>query len=316
MIISASRRTDIPALYPQWFLNRLKAGEVLVPNPYNRKKVSRISLSAATVDCIAFWTKNPEPILPFLKEIDEMGYQYYFQMTITDYDSDMETELPSIAESMATFLLVSEMLGKERMDWRFDPIILNEKYTVPYHLEKFEMMCEWMHKATTRCIISFVDTYKDSPFLELEQEDMIELAEGLSKIARNYQLPIYTCSEKIDLSRYGIQHGACIDKEKIHKLIGYKVDLKKDPGQRRECGCAESIDIGMYDTCIHGCKYCYATGSLESAKKKYGQHDPGSPLLTGNLKGDEVITDKEVRSSRDNQLSLFDLPEMYMNSRK
>ncbi|MCI5868980.1 MAG: DUF1848 domain-containing protein [Dorea sp.] len=316
MIISASRRTDIPALYPQWFLNRLKAGEVLVPNPYNRKKVSRISLSPDTVDCIAFWTKNPEPILPFLKEIDEMGYQYYFQMTITDYDSDMETELPSIAESMATFLLVSEMLGKERMDWRFDPIILNEKYTVPYHLEKFEMMCEWMHKATTRCIISFVDTYKDSPFLELEQEDMIELAEGLSKIARNYQLPIYTCSEKIDLSRYGIQHGACIDKEKIHKLIGYKVDLKKDPGQRRECGCAESIDIGMYDTCIHGCKYCYATGSLESAKKKYGQHDPGSPLLTGNLKGDEVITDKEVRSSRDNQLSLFDLPEMYMNSRK
>ena len=252
MIISASRRTDIPALYPQWFLNRLKAGEVLVPNPYNRKKVSRISLSPDTVDCIAFWTKNPEPILPFLKEIDEMGYQYYFQMTITDYDSDMETELPSIAESMATFLLVSEMLGKERMDWRFDPIILNEKYTVPYHLEKFEMMCEWMHKATTRCIISFVDTYKDSPFLELEQEDMIELAEGLSKIARNYQLPIYTCSEKIDLSRYGIQHGACIDKEKIHKLIGYKVDLKKDPGQRRECGCAESIDIGMYDTCIHG----------------------------------------------------------------
>ncbi len=316
MIISASRRTDIPALYPQWFLNRLKAGEVLVPNPYNRKKVSRISLSPDTVDCIAFWTKNPEPILPFLKEIDEMGYQYYFQMTITDYDSDMETELPSIAESMATFLLVSEMLGKERMDWRFDPIILNEKYTVPYHLEKFEMMCEWMHKATTRCIISFVDTYKDSPFLELEQEDMIELAEGLSKIARNYQLPIYTCSEKIDLSRYGIQHGACIDKEKIHKLIGYKVDLKKDPGQRRECGCAESIDIGMYDTCIHGCKYCYATGSLESAKKKYGQHDPGSLLLTGNLKGDEVITDKEVRSSRDNQLSLFDLPEMYMNSRK
>lgn len=316
MIISASRRTDIPALYPQWFLNRLKAGEVLVPNPYNRKKVSRISLSPDTVDCIAFWTKNPEPILPFLKEIDEMGYQYYFQMTITDYDSDMETELPSIAESMATFLLVSEMLGKERMDWRFDPIILNEKYTVPYHLEKFEMMCEWMHKATTRCIISFVDTYKDSPFLELEQEDMIELAEGLSKIARNYQLPIYTCSEKIDLSRYGIQHGACIDKEKIHKLIGYKVDLKKDPGQRRECGCAESIDIGMYDTCIHGCKYCYATGSLESAKKKYGQHDPSSLLLTGNLKGDEVITDKEVRSSRDNQLSLFDLPEMYMNSRK
>ena len=311
MIISASRRTDIPALYPEWFLNRLKAGEVLVPNPYNRKKVSRISLSPDTVDCIAFWTKNPEPILPFLKEIDEMGYQYYFQMTITDYESDLEKHLPSTAESMATFLLVSEMLGKKRMDWRFDPVILNEKYTVSYHLEKFDMMCGWLHKATTRCIVSFVDSYKGSSFLELEQEDIKELAKGMSEIAKKYQLPLYTCAEKIDLRQYGIRHGACIDKEKIHELIGYKLDLKKDPGQRRECGCAESVDIGMYDTCIHGCKYCYATGSFESAKKKYDQHDPDSPILTGNLKGDELITDKEVRSSRDNQISLFDLPEMY-----
>ena len=188
MIISASRRTDIPALYPEWFVNRLKAGEVLVPNPYNRKKVKKIFLSPETVDCIVFWTKNPEPMLPYLKEIREMGYEYYFQMTITDYDEDMELNLPGTAESMATFLLMSERIGKERMDWRFDPIILTEKYSISYHLERFEMMCNWLHDATTRCIISFVDAYKDCPFRELKEEEIIELAGGLGKIARRYQI--------------------------------------------------------------------------------------------------------------------------------
>lgn len=308
MIISASRRTDIPALYPEWFVNRLREGEVLVPNPYNRKKVSRIRLSPDVVDCIAFWTKNPEPILPYLKEIDCMEYEYYFQMTITDYDEEMEANLPTTAESMATFLLMSEQLGKERMDWRFDPILLTKKYSIPYHLEQFEMMCEWLHSATTRCIFSYVDAYKGSPYRELENEEMLELAKGLSKIAGKYRLPLYTCAEKIDLSRYGIEHCACIDKQKIHQLIGYKLDLKKDARQRRECGCVESIDIGMYDACINGCKYCYATGSLESAKKRHQQHDPASPLLIGHLKGDEVIMEREVKSDRDNQISLFDLP--------
>lgn len=306
MIISASRRTDIPALYPEWFFNRLKAGEVLVPNPYNRKKISRIPLSPDRVDCIAFWTKNPEPMIPYLKEIDKMGYKYYFQMTITDYDEDVEPGSPSTAESMATFLLMSEMLGRERMDWRFDPILLNEKYTIAYHLEQFEMMCQWLHKATGRCIISFIDSYKGCPYLEMEQEDMVELAKGLAEIAQKYRLPLYTCAEQVDLSRYGIRHASCIDKEKVQRLIGYKLDLKKDLGQRKECGCAESVDIGMYDTCTHGCRYCYASNSPDSAGKKYKLHDPLSPLLIGHLKGDETITDRQFKSSRDNQISLFD----------
>lgn len=314
MIISASRRTDIPALYPEWFVNRLKAGEVLVHSPYNRKKVSRVPLSPDAVDCIAFWTKNPEPLLPYLKEIDYMGYTYYFQMTITGYGKEMEENIPCVEESIATFLLTSEMLGKERMDWRFDPIILTEEYPISYHLEKFEMMCEWLAKATTRCMISFVDSYRGKPpYLELEQEDMRTLALGLSEIAKKYRLALYTCAEKIDLKEYGIEHGACIDKEKIQRLIGYKLDLKRDASQRKECGCAKSIDIGMYDTCIHGCRYCYATKSLDSARKKQMQHDPKSPLLIGHLRGDETITDKAVSSNKDNQLSLFDLPQRYMN---
>ena len=311
MIISASRRTDIPALYPEWFVNRLKAGEVLVPNPYNRKKVKKIFLSPETVDCIMFWTKNPEPMLPYLKEIREMGYEYYFQMTITDYDEDMELNLPGTAESMATFLLMSERIGKERMDWRFDPIILTEKYSISYHLERFEMMCNWLHDATTRCIISFVDAYKDCPFRELKEEEIIELAGGLGKIARRYRLPLFTCAEKVNLERFGIGHSACIDKKKIGSLTGYRLDLKKDTGQRKECRCVQSVDIGMYHTCIHGCRYCYASGSPENARNKYQQHDPDSPMLVGNLKGDEVVTERASVTGRDMQISLFDLPGMY-----
>lgn len=306
MIISASRRTDIPALYPEWFVNRLLAKEVLVPNPYNRKKVSRIPLSPEVVDCFVFWTKNPEPMLPYLKMIDMLDYRYYFQMTVTDYNEDIEPNLPSTEESMASFVLLSERLGKERVDFRFDPIILTEKYSLSYHLEKFDMMCDWLHKYTTRCIISFVDAYKGSPFPELETEDMLEAAEGLSGIAGKYNLPLYTCAEKINLDRYGIKHAACIDKEKAEKITGYKMDVKKDCGQRKECGCCESIDIGMYDTCINGCKYCYATAGLQSARKKHKLHNPGSPVMIGRLKGDETITDRKIQSAKDMQISLFD----------
>ena len=306
MIISASRRTDIPALYPQWFVNRLLAGEVLVPNPYNRKKVARIRLSPDVVDCFVFWTKNPEPMLPYLKMIDMLDYQYYFEMTITDYGKDVEPNLPSTEDSIASFILLSERLGKERIDFRFDPIILNEKYSLSYHLEKFDMMCSWLHKYTTRCIISFVDAYKGCPFQEPEEEDMRMAAKGLAQIAAKYGLPLYTCAERVNLEECGIRHGACIDKNKIRQLVGYKLDVKKDRGQRKECGCCESIDIGMYDTCIHGCRYCYATAGCESARKKQKLHDPESPILIGRLKGDEVITDKKRQSARDNQLSLFD----------
>ena len=310
MIISASRRTDIPAFYPEWFMNRLREKEVLVPNPYNRKKISRISLDNDAVDCIAFWTKNPAPMLPYLKELDDMGYPYYFQVSITDYENDIEENVPDMAEVMATFILMSEKLGKERMDWRFDPILLNHKYTIDYHIEKFEMMCRWLHKSTNRCILSFVDHYRDGCYGEPSEKEMRMLAAAFSKIASYYQLPLYTCAERIDLSEYGIMHGSCIDKEKIQRLIGYKLDIEKDSGQRRECRCLKSIDIGVYDTCVHGCRYCYATKSPELAKKRYKAHHPEAPMLTGQLKEDEIITEKEVSSGRDYQMSLFYLTEM------
>ena len=307
MIISASRRTDIPALYSQWFVNRLREGEVLVPNPYNRRKVSRIRLSPEVVDGIVFWTKNPEPLLPYLRELDAMGYRYCFQYTITDYGKDLEPGVPDVEEAMATFLLLSQRLGKERMNWRFDPLLLSEKYTISYHLEHFEMMCQWLHKAADRCVISFVDEYRGSACRELEPEEIFELAEGIGRIAGKYDLPVYTCAEEADLTRYGIRQGACIDREQLEKLAGYRLDLKRDKGQRKACGCVESIDVGMYDTCINGCRYCYAVSGQEGADRKYEQHDHNSPLLIGHLRGDEILTEREVTSARDDQLSLFDM---------
>jgi hypothetical protein len=344
MIISASRRTDIPALYPDWFMNRLRAGEVLVPNPYNRKKVSRICLSPDTVDMIAFWTRNPEPLLPHLAEIDARGYDYYFQVTINDYEDDIEPLAPCKADVMASFLLMSEKIGRERMDWRFGPICLDEKYTVAYHLEHFERMCRWLHNATTRCIVSFADSprgkvysgqttqkkYPDEGYSgcqniwrkvqgtgipgEITQKDMEELAAGLGAIAARYHLPLYTCSAKADLQRYGIRQGSCIDKEKIQSLKGYRLDIRKAAGQRKECHCVENLDIGMYDTCMNGCHYCYINvkGTHPGTNRKHEKHDPASPMLLGYLLDDEVVTEKKVFSNRDNQMSLFDMSEILL----
>ncbi len=307
MIISASRRTDIPALYPEWFMNRLRAGEVLVPNPYNRKKVSRILLSPDTVDLVVFWTKNPEPMIPYLREMDELGYSYSFQMTITDYEEDLEPGVPGMAESMATYLLLADQIGHDRMSWRFDPILLNDKYTIDYHADHFDTMCQWMKKATNRCTISFVDAYKEARFPELEPEEIEEVGKRLARIAHGYGIMLETCAEKVNLAKYGISHGACLDKNRIQDLLGYNLDIKRDTGQRPQCKCVQSVDIGMYDTCIHGCKYCYATSRLDVAKSRHEQHDPNSPMLIGHLKGDEVITDRELTSSKDYQMSLFDL---------
>ena len=192
------------------------------------------------------------------------------------------------------------------MDWRYDPIILDDRYTLEFHKERFEMLCGWLSGHTTRCIISFVDDYKNSPFQELSQEEMEEAAAALSAIAAKYKLPLYSCAEKVNLESFGIRHGACIDREKIQRITGYNLDVKKDRGQRRECGCCESIDIGIYNTCIHGCKYCYATASVESARSKHSTHNPRSPILIGDLQGDEIITSREMWSLKDNQISLFD----------
>lgn len=307
MILSASRRTDISAYYSTWFLNRLKEKYVLIPNPRNTTRLSRVELSPDNVDCIVFWTKNPTPMLNKLAIIEEMGYHFYFQFTLTPYGSEVERTLPPKPELLQTFKELGSRIGPERVVWRYDPVIITEDFSVAWHLERFRELCGELHDVTRRCVFSFIDPYAhiEKKFRSMNREEMRAIAEGFSHTAAGYGLPLFTCAEEIDLSHFQIGHSACIDQKLIEQIIGCPIKTKKDAGQRAACGCIESVDIGAYDTCPNGCTYCYATTSEKTVQRRVLAHDPQSPLLTGIPRGDEQITNRTTPSQKIAQLSLF-----------
>jgi hypothetical protein len=264
MILSASRRTDIPAFFGDWLMDCFGKKKVLVRNPVNPKMVSEIALDPDLIDCIVFWTKDPRNFLSRLSEIDALGYRYYFQFTLTAYDSSIERNLDK-TNILDAFIALSERLGKEKVIWRYDPVFINDTFTLQYHREYFELLCRALCKHTNKCVVSFVDQY---PFLKesfkrnnirpLSDGETDEAAKALSAIGKNYGLPLFTCCEKIGLEQYGIGRNKCIDAELIERLFNLKVKPKKDPSQRVNCGCCVSRDIGTYNTCLHDCVYCYA----------------------------------------------------------
>lgn len=310
MILSVSRRTDIPAFYSEWFFNRIKAGFVLVKNPFNAEQISRISLSPEIIDCIVFWTKNPRKMLKKLDEIKE--YNYYFQFTLNSYDKTLERNVPAKRYLIDTFIKLSTKIGKDKIIWRYDPIILTDKFTREYHYKWFEYLAKRLSPYTKKCVISFLDLYKKTErnlsninILPIKENDMFELAERFSKIAFKYKLTLETCSEKIDLSQFNIAHGKCIDDKLISHIAGQKLSIDKDPNQRRVCGCVKSIDIGAYNTCDHNCLYCYANFNRNVVEKNLLKHDRKSPLLFGKLDGDEKIVDRKMKSYRKGQISFL-----------
>lgn len=306
MIISASRRTDIPAYYAQWFLRRLEAGFVCVRNPVNFHQVSRIPLSPEVVDGIVFWTKNPTPLLdrlPLLKD-----YPFYFQFTLTAYAQDLEPGVPNKNEVIIpAFQELSRRISPERVIWRYDPILLTPKYTIDYHVHYFEELCKRLSGYTLKCVISFVDLYRHlgQQFQALGNGEIYELAGRFSDIAQKYHLTLETCAERLDLSQFGIRHGHCVDGELLERLIGQPLSLSKDKNQRDACGCMASIDIGMYDTCANGCKYCYANHAPASVRRNLQAHDPASPLLCGRPTPEDIIKDRGVASCKETQERLF-----------
>lgn len=304
MILSASRRTDIPAFYSEWFIHRLRERFVLVPNPYHAKQLSRLSFSPETIDCIVFWTKNAAPLLPRLDEMEKLGYEnYYFEYTLTPYGADIEKQLCPKTEAIRTFQQISDRVGPRRIDWRFDPILLGGDITETCIFERFETLARQLAPYTERCIISFIDIYRHLPpvFQALSAETTDLIARHLAQIAAAYRLPLYACGESRDYSRYGILPAACIDKEKIEKILGCTLQIRKDSGQRALCRCMESIDIGVYNTCRHGCTYCYATKNRLTPAPP----PPTAPMLTGYPAGDEKITEKTAVSLKTRQGSLF-----------
>lgn len=311
MILSVSRRTDIPAFYAEWFFQRIREGFLYVRNPMNPRQVSRIGLSPEVVDCIIFWSKNPAPMLERLDELRE--YPFYFQFTLTGYGRDIEPGLPDKRkEVIATFQKLSEKVGKERVVWRYDPILVNGRYTIEYHLKAFEEIAGCLKGYTEKVVISFVDFYaktlrntKDLYIKSLSREEMREIAEGMAQIAKSCGLVIETCAEQINLQDVGIRHGSCIDKKRIEKIAGCSLSVEKDKNQREACGCCESIDVGAYNTCRNGCRYCYANYHEEQVRKCIACYDVDSPLLCGRIEPEERVTERKVRSFRNPQLSIF-----------
>jgi len=300
MILSVSRRTDIPAFYWEWFLNRVKAGFVDVRNPMNIHQVSRIDIRPNVVDCIVFWTKNAGNIIPHLEQLKD--YKYYFQYTINPYNKLIEENVPLKKDIIENFRFLSEIIGPNRVIWRYDPILLTGNINIEYHLRYFEELAKRLQGYTQRCVISFVDLYKktvsntrDLMMREATDNEMHILAQKLSIIAKNYKMEVLSCSENIDLDAEGVKHGCCIDRNLIEKIVGYKIEVNKDKNQRKECGCVESIDLGAYNTCLHACKYCYANYNNAKVHTLSQMHNPLSTLLAGELDETDVVKERKVK---------------------
>lgn len=312
MIISASRRTDIPTYYSEWFLKRIKAGYVYVRNPMNPHQVSQINLSPEVVDGIVFWTKNSTPMLDRLVELN--NYMYYFQFTLNSYGVDVEENIPNKSKVVIpAFQRLSDSIGPDRVIWRYDPIFLSKVYTVDYHIRYFEELAKRLSPYTKKCTISFLDLYRNTEKNiailapdELSMERQTQLAKTIAEIAHSYGLRIDTCAEEIDLSQYGIEHAKCIDDRLFSQLLQCPLEIKKDKNQRLGCGCVESVDIGAYNTCRNGCKYCYANYSGKAVCMNSRNHNPDSPLLIGQIGSDDEIKERKMFSYKTNQIQ-FDL---------
>ncbi|MBN1561143.1 DUF1848 domain-containing protein [candidate division KSB1 bacterium] len=301
MILSASRRTDIPAFYSTWFLNRIQAGYLLVRNPFRPKSVSRILLNPGSIDCIVFWSKNPAPLMPHLHLLDDPGYRYYFQFTLTPYDAEIEINLPPKRNLVSTFIELSILLGKERVIWRYDPILLTNTIDIDYHISHFAALADSLAGLTSKCIISFYDPYKRCannmrPLqpLPLDDRTMRTIAAALQEIAARCNLQLETCAEKIDLSSLGILPARCIDDRLIAALCGRYLHIGKDKYQRPACGCVSSVDIGAYDSCLHHCRYCYANANARLSEQNYQKHNAQLPLPIGEVADDDMIVDRQM----------------------
>jgi len=294
MIVSASRRTDIPAFYSEWFMNRIRDGFVLIRNPFRPTQIGRISLDAATVDAIVFWTRNAEPLIPHLDELDLMGYGYYFQYTVVHYPRVFERSSLPLSQKVERFKRLSERVGPDKIIWRYDPIILSNLTDQRYHQVHFREIARVLRGFTHRCIISFLDIYrktkkaldilrekKDTRVVDIHQHEakIREISGFLAEFGRDCGFEIFTCAEAFNLEDFGIRHGKCIDDELLNRLFQRNLSLPKDKSQRKLCGCAESKDIGVYDTCPYGCIYCYANTSPELAQKNFHRHNSHAPLL-------------------------------------
>lgn len=294
MILNVSGRTDIVAFYSEWFMNRYREGYVDVRNPFNEKSISRIKFE--NVDAILFCTKNPIPILKYIKEINK---PILFHITLTSYHKDIEPNVPQKNKVIEAIKELSKIIGKDNIVIRYDPVFISEKYSLEYHIKAFEKLCTLLEGYIGRILISFIDNCKNVKhnkkylkFNEFTENDYKTIGESFSKSAKNHNLIVHTCFEDRNLIEYGFSKGECLSHELAFKLTGkvFKEEWKARKGNK--CHCVNMVDIGSYNCCNHMCKYCYANFDEKKVQENMTKHDPNSSLLIGKIHSDDVIKER------------------------
>lgn len=290
MILFASGRTDIPAFYSNWFINRVKVGFVDVRNPFNQKLVSRIYFS--DVDLIMFCSKNP---LPMINKLDTLNVPVLFHVTITPYSKDVEPNIPDKRLIIEGVKKLSLVLGIDNVVVRYDPIFLSDKYNVDYHIKAFDKLCKNLNSYVNKIIVSFMDEYKNVrsnknilKYRAFTREDYKKIGEAFSKSAHDNGMSVQTCFEDEDLTEYGFVKGECLSHELAYILTGKKFK-SSNVRKEKKCECVQMVDIGDYNSCMHMCKYCYANYDEKAVSSNFERHDDNSSLLIGSIQRDDVI---------------------------
>ncbi len=310
MILNTGSRTDIPAFYSDWFYNRIKEGYVLVRNPYYSSQVSQYLLTPEIIDVMVFCTKNPFPMLDRISLLS--AFDTFWFVTITPYGKEIEPFVPPKKQVIDSFRQLSELAGRERISWRYDPIFITDKYSIEYHTEQFHQMAKALSGYTTQCVVSFIDLYEKTKrnfqgIRSVTNQEQIHLINAFSKIAKENHLQIHLCCENKELVCENVDADGCLSQGVLEKSLGCRLNVPKKKTARSECSCLLGADIGAYNSCSHGCLYCYANYDRETVAENRRLHNPSSPLLIGELSENDVIKPAEQKSWKDIQLDFFDL---------
>ena len=308
MIIQAGMRTDIPAFYSEWFMNRVREGCVLARNPYDPGTVLRYSLDPSVADVLSFCTKNPEPMLEKISLLAK--YRMFWFVTVTPYGAEIEPNVPDWRDVARSVAALSKLVGRRCVHWRYDPVFLTEQITVDFHREMFAELANVLHESVASCVFSFIDLYDKTRrnFPEGRRparEERMELVQSFAQTARRLRLPLRSCCEGTDYERFGVDVSGCVTRAVLESSLGERLDLTGETGARRECGCLIGHDIGAYNTCPHLCKYCYANYDPDAVRAHAQRHDPLSPMLVGApIPGDRIV-EVRMRPTLTGQLGMF-----------
>lgn len=309
MILNTGSRTDIPAYYSDWFLNRIQARYVLVRNPYYPTQITRYQLNPEVIDLIVFCTKNPRPMLDSISLLS--SFDMFWFVTITPYGQEIEPHVPPKEQVIKSFQALSELIGNRRMSWRYDPIFITDTYSIDYHIEQFAQMAAALSGYTRQCVVSFLDLYQKTRrnfpgIRSVSNQEQEKLISAFSKIAVENDLQIHLCCEDARLVQENVDADGCMSKAVLEKALGCKLNVPKKKKAREECACLLGADIGAYNTCNHGCLYCYANYDRATVATNIKLHNPSSPLLIGEVSEDDVIKQAEQKSWKDGQMNIFD----------